>query len=440
MAANRILAAAALLAGTAVAASVIPASAGSGKPPKTGFEERNGASWTTHEEELEFLAAVDTASARADVDVIAETKQGRPMHLVRLGHPRPRSRADILDEPTLLFVCSQHGNEPAGRETCLKLLRDLAFTKERQLVDQLKQSTVMFIPAANPDGSEASTRGNADGVDVNRDHLNLRTSEARAIATVVRDYKPDVVLDLHEYGPSVPVLYDDDVLYLWPRNLNVDPQVYSLSKALAVDYIGKGSEAAGYTSDEYGLYAAGDQDVAQTAGDADEGILRNAMGLRHAIGILVESAVTPNPRHGSQEVTSQADVNLRRVESQMVVGMHTLRFMREQGDLAAFATAGAPKRKIREGKTRSEPVYFGGADNDPPEESEIQDPPPCGYVLTPELRDRIAVTMRLLGMRARPEGEGFFVSMAQDAEPVIPLLLDERGLRHAVEAEPIGSC
>ena len=440
MAAKRVFLCSAALVGVALAASVMPATAGRGRPPQTGFEKSNGAEWTTHEDELEFLAAVDTASPRADVEVIGTTKGNRPLHLVTLGHPNPRPRREILDQSTLLFVCTQHGNEPAGRETCLKMLRDLAFTRDRALTRQLRDSTIMFIPTANPDGRAANIRENSEGIDINRDHLNLRSNEAQAIAEVVRDYEPDVVLDLHEYGPSVPVLYDDDVLYLWPRNLNVDPQVYALSKSLAVDYIGKGSEAAGYTSDEYGLYAAGDQDVTQTAGDGDEGILRNAMGLRHAIGILVESAVTQNPRRGPQEVTSQAEVNLRRVESQMVVSMETLRFMREQGDLARFATTRAPVRKRLEGKQRSAPVYFGGADNDPPEESEIQQPPPCGYRLSGDEADRIEQTMRLLGIAARRGDGGWLVSMAQAAEPLIPLLLDARGLRHAAEAEALDAC
>ena len=88
------------------------------------------------------------------------------------------------------------------------------------------------------------------------------------------------------------MLYDDDLLYLWPRNLNVDAQVHGLSKTLAIDYIGKGAEAAGYSSDEYGLYAVGDQDVSQQAGDGDEGIMRNAVGLRHSIGILLRHVWT----------------------------------------------------------------------------------------------------------------------------------------------------
>ena len=44
------------------------------------------------------------------------------------------------------------------------------------------------------------------------------------------------------------------------------------------------SEAAGYSADEYGQYEVADNDIQQSAGDGDEGIMRNAMGLRHALG------------------------------------------------------------------------------------------------------------------------------------------------------------
>jgi predicted deacylase len=72
---------------------------------------------------------------------------------------------------------------------------------------------------ANPDGRELNTRGNADGLDLNRDHLRLRTVEARAMARALRDLRPDFVADLHEFGTSSP---DRPALeVIWPRHLNV---------------------------------------------------------------------------------------------------------------------------------------------------------------------------------------------------------------------------
>lgn len=429
---------AALLA-LALAAPWSQGAAGS-KRPTTGFEDSNGASWTTHEQELKFLDAVDRQSKRVSVSVIGQTVQRRPLHLVRLGSPKPAGRPQALKQPTVLFICSQHGNEPAGREACLQVLRDLAFTSNKSLVDQMKKMTILFVPSANPDGRAANTRENANGIDINRDHLNLVTPEAQAIAGVVRDYQPEIVMDHHEYGPSVPAVYDDELLYLWPRNLNADETIHDLAHSFVNEYIEPGAEKAGYSADEYGQYELADQDFHQSAGDGDEGIARNAFGLRHSLGILVESAVTEDPRNGPGEVTSAEELNKRRVASHLVVAHETLRYLRIEGSRVATQTRKAAIRKTIEGKKRSAPVYFGGADNAPPEDAQILVTPPCRYDLTATQAKDMSKTLRLLGIRTTDRGSGISVPMAQAAEPLIPLLLDERGTRHAVAAKPINNC
>jgi hypothetical protein len=411
------------------------APAGAQAPPQTEFEASEGANWTTHTGEVAFLKKVDAASDRVQMSVIGKTKGGKPLHLVRIGFPKPATRKQTLRRPTTLFVCTQHGNEPAGREACLVRLRDLAFTDDAELIAQLKSQTILFVPSANPDGREANIRENSDGVDINRDHLNLETAEGRSMAKVVRDWQPEAVVDLHEYGPSIPVAYDDEVLVLWPRNLNMDTAVHDQAKELALDYITVDEEAAGYTTDEYGQYEAGDQDVHQSAGDADEGIARNAMGLRHSLGILVETRVDSDVRNGPSEMDTPA-VQLRRVASHTVAIDAVLRFMRERGTEVARITRAARARAIKEGKLRNEPVYFGGADNAEPTQEQIVDPPPCGYKLSKAQLSQLKKTLPLLGIRASKS----YVSMAQVAEPLIPLLLDERGTRHSVTATPVGKC
>lgn len=433
----------ALVVAALVGASVlsgIPAFADNHEPPRTGFEESEGAEWTSHEGELEFLAAVTEMSTRAEMEVIGKSKQGRPLHLVSLGAPSPVGVGKARKQPTTLFVCTQHGNEPAGREACLITLRDLAFSDDPEIVKQLEEQTILYVPTANPDGREANSRGNSDGTDINRDHLNLRTLEAQAIAEVVRDWEPESVLDMHEYGPSLPVIYDDELLLLWPRNLNVDQGIHDTAVEL-VDHLSEEAEENGYSADEYGQYEVADQDIHQSAGNADEGIARNAMGLRHTLGILVESAVTADPRrNGPGEVLSGAEVRLRRVDSQVVVINSALRFMRERGDESAQLTQESMARKIEEGRTQGAPVYFGGADNDEPSEDEIVDPPPCGYLLTKEQIRTVGAALRLHDIATKGAKGDVFVTMAQRAEPVIPLLLDARGNRHSVEAEPLETC
>ena len=420
----------ALLAVAFVAASAfVPPGATAADPPRTGFEERNGTSWTTHEEEVAFLAAVDAGSPRASVEVIGTTEQDRPLHLVRLGAPAPRTAAQARAQPVELHICTQHGNEPAGREACLTMLRDLAFSTDPEVVAQLGKQTTLFIPTANPDGRAANDRENSEGTDVNRDHLNLTSLEAQAMARVIRDWQPDIAIDHHEYGPSEPLLYDDEVLYLWPRNLNVDDQVHDLGVAFSKEVLAPCLAEAGFTSDEYGIRAVGSTDVEQTAGGGDEGILRNAAGLRHAVGILVESATLPNVTNGPGELPPGA-VELRRVASQVSVIRCTLGYMSAEGAALTAATAGAPVRKTAEGRAQKTPVYLAGQDEDTTVrangDAEVAIEPPCAYDLTAAQLSEVGQVLDLHGIVAEPRAGGARVSMAQPAEPVIPLLLDAR--------------
>jgi hypothetical protein len=404
--------------------------------PRTGFELRDGASWTTHEEELAFLADVVAGSDRVTIREIGRSVSGeRPLHLVAIGtRARRESPAAARQAPVVLFVGSQHGNEPAGREAVLIALRDLAFTDDERLLAQLEEQTILVVPSANPDGRARNLRTN--GVtDINRDHLALTQPETQALHRVISDWAPDVILDHHEYGPSVPVLYDADVLYLWPRNLNVDRAVHALSTNLSEEYIAKGARAHGFSADEYGLYKLGPNELTQTAGDEDPGICRNAVGLRHSLGILIESAVSQSvtAARGGSEVLSAAANLRRRVASQVQTVVDTLRFLRDQGDVVHFTTGAAAARAEREGAAGSRPVVFRGADNDPPTPADVADPPPRRYRLDREAAADLAELLALHGIAAGADG---VVAMGQPARPVIPLLLDARSPRAVAAGTP----
>ena len=428
-----------------------------GDPPTTAFEDTGD--WTPHEAELAFLDEVVTGAANPiTMDRIGTTVEGRPLHQLVLGlGATPDGVPRTM--PTVMVLGSQHGNEPAGREASLKLLRDLAFAdlsapENADLARLLADQTIVVVPSANPDGRAANTRGNSTGVDINRDHLDLSTNEARAFADVVLEWEPFMALDLHEYGPSVPVLYDDDLLYLWPRNLNVDEAVRTMARTYCEDYIKVDGEAAGYTADEYGLYKVGpnvgpvnaghndNRTALQMAGGPDEGICRNAMGLRHTLGILVESAVTQSA-HRPVEVADAAENRRRRVASQRGVLDSMLRFQSEQGEAAKDVCDGARLRKAREGAERSAPVYLSGQDDDRPQQSSSVESvdPPTGYQLSEEDQALLADTSQGIGRAVAGQGiiveDGGFVTMGQHAEPLIPLLLDARASRSIADAQPV---
>ncbi|MFG2888865.1 M14 family metallocarboxypeptidase [Streptomyces sp. NPDC048248] len=435
---SRSLALGALAVGlTATLAATLPASpadATGSRPPRTGFEESHGARWTTQPEEQRFLAAVDRAGPRARVDRIGTTQQGRPVQLVRLGAPAPKSSRDVRRGNSVLLICSQHGDEPSGREACLSTVRDLAFAEDRATERFLEHTSVLVVPTANPDGRAADTRGNSDGVDINRDHLALKTAEGRAMAAVIRDYRPDTIHDLHEYGPTVPY-YMKDLLSLWPRNPNTADAVHREAMSLSEDFVEPAVQRAGFSTGVYGIWTDPEtgEPLKQVAGDGQERILRNTAGVKGSVGLLVETRVDALT---DAEQADPALNNRRRVTSQLAALDGAFSFLdRHRGRVEAATTAARLAGYADHG-----PVYLGGADNDPATDAQILADPPCAYRLDATQFAQVKDELALHGVNWRKLGSGAVVPLRQPLRTLVPLLLDERADYHLTVAAHMNGC
>ncbi|GAA2309363.1 M14 family metallocarboxypeptidase [Streptomyces caniferus] len=423
-----------LTAGLGATVPASPAGATGTPTPRTGFETSQGARWTSGAEEQEFLAVVDRSSARVRIDRIGTTKQGRPLQLVRIGAPAPERPADVRRGNSVLLVCSQHGDEPSGREACLTTVRDLAYSKSPATRQFLRHTSVLVVPTANPDGRAADTRGNADGVDINRDHLALQTAEARALAGVIRDYRPDTLYDLHEYGPTVPY-YMKDLLSLWPRNLNTADGVHREAMALSKDFVEPAVHRAGFSTGVYGIWTDPETGapVKQVAGDGQERILRNTAGVKGSLGLLVETRVDPLT---AAEKADPALNNRRRVDSQLAALDGAFTFFDRHRPRIEAATAAARLA----GATDRGPVYLGGADNEPAGEGQVLSDPPCAYRLDAARFAQVKDELALHGVRWKRDREGAVVPLRQPLRRLVPLLLDQRAGYHLTVAKPLNVC
>lgn len=155
-----------------------------------------------------------TPAERADFQAFTAPEQVAP-YLDRLSRevegvsvgtlpdsPVPVARIDSKRaEPPLrvLIVGAQHGTERAGLEVGLQLVRDLTVGRLARLRSSLE---VRVIPMANPAGVESRRRVSADGIDLDRDHVRLTAPETRALWAEYVRWRPHLVVDLHEIGPS----------------------------------------------------------------------------------------------------------------------------------------------------------------------------------------------------------------------------------------------
>jgi hypothetical protein len=159
----------------------------------------------------------------------------------------------------------------------------------------LDRVDVILLPRANPDGAAAFKRGAADGIDVNRDHLLLRTPEARAIADLLATFAPLVVLDLHEYpvGGAFTTKFGGvqrfDALLQYATTANLAPFVTKAAEEWFRQPLLANLRSAGLSVDWYATVSADPADRTLTMGSVAPQVGRNASGLRNAVSLLVET-------------------------------------------------------------------------------------------------------------------------------------------------------
>jgi protein MpaA len=152
---------------------------------------------------LPALALAATAGAAEQGTVVhhrmafGTSVQGRPMTVMEAGDPAAKTK--------VMVVCCIHGDEQAGAEVVTEL-------EEMHLPPDVD---LWLVEDANPDGVARWTRGNAHGVDLNRNfawrwHRHGKTTihwtgprpfsepESRALSRLLLHVRPNVVIWYHQ--------------------------------------------------------------------------------------------------------------------------------------------------------------------------------------------------------------------------------------------------
>jgi murein tripeptide amidase MpaA len=269
--------AALLASGTAAAPAV---AVGEG-PNYGGNETINTSILHTYDEMVAELQKQDARQPAMELEVIGQSVKGRDLYLAKyISDP---------DNPTILYLTQQHGNEQLTTEGALEYIKHLGSAKTKGVLDGVN---ILVVPMLNPDGAMGDvdfpldgyiadggrtlTRANATGTDLNRDHVLKVQPETQALhENVMEAYDIDYMIDLHHQGTQSE--RDGELVsgsILFPTTPNAAADVVEGSKRLgavvfdAVDSTGWG---------HLGRYVGG----------SAETISRNGIAVEYGISTLL---------------------------------------------------------------------------------------------------------------------------------------------------------
>jgi hypothetical protein len=275
------LAALALLAGPAGQ----PASAQSTQALRSAAEESGFQRYTRHDELMDYLRAVRATSPEMRLGSYGETFEGREIPYAIFSRPAVTQpwEAWATGKPVLVLAANVHGNERTYRESLLILVRDLA-TPGTEVNRWLDDLVVVVVPTINPDGFEASergSRGNAWGIDMNRDYAKLeQPALVHYSRNVLQRWRPHLFVDGHNGGA-----YPYNLTYQCTSNAGAERSLTVICDQEIFPLIDRRMLENGFES----WYYARGTETRWMGGGSDIRIGRNYGGLANSIAILFES-------------------------------------------------------------------------------------------------------------------------------------------------------
>ena len=181
--------------------------------PRTRAERSGYRETSTHADVMAFIDSLKAQAPNLHVTSLGRSTQGKDIPLLVLSKPAVRTAAEArrLNRPIVYLQGNIHGGEVEGKEVVQMILRDLARDPDESVLDSL---VIVAVPIYNSDGNDAmgaqernrgaqngppliGQRPNGQGLDLNRDYIKAEAPETRAALDFIREWDPDVFVDLH---------------------------------------------------------------------------------------------------------------------------------------------------------------------------------------------------------------------------------------------------
>jgi len=291
-----LIAAAAVL--TACDASPPAADAFLTRAERTDYRETS-----SHADVVDFLQRAAAADPSVHYTTYGYTSEGRALPLAVVGDVADASPESVrASGKTVVYLQGNiHGGEVCGKEALQMLLRDLLAGRHR---DWRESMVLLVAPIYNADGNERVTltnrgrqhgpiggmgqRPNAQGYDLNRDHMKLDSPEARSVARLLNEYNPQVAVDLHTTNGTRHAYH---LTYSPPLHPNTPAGIDTfLRQGLLPHVTGEIRDKHGWEYYYYGnAFARGGAEPGWYTFDHRPRFNNNYIGLRNRIAILSEA-------------------------------------------------------------------------------------------------------------------------------------------------------
>ena len=162
--------------------------------------------WNQPDEPAPVVDASVRAVPESPWQVIVQSHQGRPLRIRRIGNGPRR----------VIWVGGIHGDEREGAISTAEL--PLAFSR---LPGALGQVTLTILEDVNPDGTALHRRGNAEGIDLNRNYpasnflagpnfgeRPLDQPEAKVLHDLILAERPHLVIVAHSWRKDHFINFD----------------------------------------------------------------------------------------------------------------------------------------------------------------------------------------------------------------------------------------